>query len=100
METITDTYCDPEIALAWAVSAKNTLEKNAGHSPNQLVFERNVNLPSVLHNAMPALESFTKSDIARTNLDAMHKARENFIIAESDEQIRRALSEKLLRSTI
>ena len=95
MKTINDTHCDPEIALAWAVSAKNTLQNNAGYSPNQLVFGRNVNLPSVLNNEMPALESFTKSDIVRMNLDAMHKARENFIRAESSERIRRALRHKV-----
>ena len=50
MKTINDTHCDPEIALAWAVSAKNTLQTNAGYSPSQLVFGRNVNLPSVLNN--------------------------------------------------
>ena len=63
--------------------------------PNQLVFVRNVNLSSVLNNEMPALESFTKSDIVRMNLDAMHKARGNFIKAESSERIRRALRHKV-----
>ena len=63
MTTLNDAHCDPEIALAWAVSAKNTLQNNAGYNPNQLLSGRNVTLPSVLNDEMPALQSFTKSDI-------------------------------------
>ena len=40
----------------------------------------------------PAFVSTTSSDIIQTNLNAIHKARENFIKAESSEKIQRALS--------
>ena len=56
------------------------------YSPNQLIFGTSVNLPSVLNNQMSALESFNKSDIGTMNLDVMHKARANFIKAESSER--------------
>ena len=59
--------------------------------PNQLVFGTYVNLPSVITDLAPVLESFTSSDIFRRNLTALHDARKNFITAESSERIKRAL---------
>ena len=44
---------------------------------------------------MPALNSFTKSELIIMNLNAMHRAREIFIKAESSERIRRALRHKV-----
>ena len=49
-KTLEDTHCSFEIALAWAISAKNTLHGVHGFSPNQLVFSRNPNLPSFLND--------------------------------------------------
>ena len=82
-KTVQDVKCLPEIALAWAISAKNSLQKHGGFSPNQLVFGHNIYLPSVLTDALPALESSTSSDIIRKNMEAMRKARESYIQAES-----------------
>ena len=47
-KTMVDTKCDLETALAWALSAKNSLQSFHGFSPNQLVFGHNPNLLSVL----------------------------------------------------
>ena len=77
MKTIDDTGCSPDLALVWAVSAKNTLQNAGGYSPNQLVFGTNTNVPSVLTADPPALESTTSSDIVRKNLGALHSARKN-----------------------
>ena len=63
MKTMKDARCDVETALAWAVSAKNALQNHGGCSPNYLVFGTNVNLPLVITDLAPALESFTSSDI-------------------------------------
>ena len=90
-KTIDETSCSPDLALAWAVSAKNALQNAGGYSPNQLVFGTNTNMPSVLSAAPPALESTTSADIVRKNLDALHSARKNYIEAESSDKIRRAL---------
>ena len=46
--------CSLELAIPWAVSAKNGLSNVYGFSPNQLVFGRNVRLPDV-HNNNPLL---------------------------------------------
>ena len=91
MKTMEDVKCSMETALAWAVCAKNSLQNTFGYSPNQLVFGINVNLPSVEHDAPPALKSPEHSDLVRENLNALHKARENFIKSESSERIKRAL---------
>ena len=41
-----------EVALAWTVNAKNSLHNVYGFSPSQLVFGRNLNLPSVLDDKL------------------------------------------------
>ena len=91
MKTI-DCKCDLGTALAWAVCAKNCLQNIYGYSSNQLIFGSNVNLPSVITYLPLALVSATTSDIIRNSLNAIHKARVNFIKVEPSEKIRRALS--------
>ena len=91
MKTMEDVRCGSETALAWAVSAKNSLQNESGYSPNQLVLGQNGRLPSLLNDAPPALHSTTNSDLVRENLNALHKARENFIKSEASERIRKAL---------
>ena len=65
MKTMEDCKCDKDLALAWAVSAKNALQNQGGYSPNQLVFGTNVNLPSVVTDMPPALEPSTSSEIVK-----------------------------------
>ena len=94
-KTKADTGCDYDMALAWGVCAKNSLSNNDGFSPNQLVFSRNVNLPSILTDSLPALEPTRSSEIVRKHLEAMHSARENFVKAEASGKIRTALLRKV-----
>ena len=47
-KTIEDVRCEPKVALAWAVCAKNSLQNYNGFCPNQLVFGHNINIPCVL----------------------------------------------------
>ena len=95
-KTMEEAKCDYETALAWAVSAKNCLQSHLGYSPNMLVFGRNVNLPMISNSQLPALESSNANihEVVRSNLNALHKARENFIKAEASERIKRALRHK------
>ena len=72
-KTLLDVKCDPQIALVWAVSAKNALQNHGRFSPNQLVFGHNINTPCILTDKLPALESTTSSDIIRRNMEAMLK---------------------------
>ena len=88
---IKDCHCDVEIALAWAVAARNTLLNSQGFSPNQVVFGFNPGFPSVYQNNLPAFESPDVSKVVCDNLSAMHAAHENFIQQESSERMKRAL---------
>ena len=90
-----DVKCEPQIALPWAVSAKNALQNHGGFSPNQLVFGHNINTPCILTDKVPAPESTISSDIIRRSMEAMHKAKQNFVQAESSEKIQRVLSHKV-----
>lgn len=94
-KVLADTKCSLEVALAWAVSAKNSLQNHYGFSPNQLVFGRNPNYPSILYDELPALENKTSCEIVRTNANARHSARSAFIQKESCEKLRRAMLHKV-----
>ena len=86
-----DTACSVEVALAWAVSARNSLQNFSGFSPNQLVFGKNPVFPNLMNAGPPALEERTNSEVVADNLNAMNAARRDFIRNESDEKVRRAL---------
>ena len=95
MKTIADEKCESEVALSWAVAAKNSLQSHCGVSPNMMVFGRNTNTPSVLTDKLPALETRTVNEVIRKNMNAMHVARQKYVQAESSERIRKALRSKL-----
>ena len=86
-----DKSLDWETALCWALMAKNNLHNVQGFSPQQLVFARNPNLPSVLIDAPPALEGSTSSRTVGNHISALYAARQAFTQAECSEKIRRAL---------
>ena len=93
-----DTGCSLDLAVNWSVNAKNSLSNVHGFSPYQLVFGKNPKLPNVLADKPPALYSETTHDIIRTNLNALHNARQAFIKSESSEKIRRALRHNIRSS--
>ena len=84
-----------EVALAWAVQAKNNLCNVHGFSPSQLAIGYNPKLPNVLIDKPPALCARTSEDIITENLKGMQAARKAFIEAESSEKIKRALSHNI-----
>ena len=45
---LTDPALKPEIALMWAINAKNTLSNRSGFSPAQIVFGKNQVFPLYL----------------------------------------------------
>ena len=91
LKIVHETKCSVENALVWAVSAKNSLHNNLGYSPNQLVFGRNPNLPSVLTAKPPALRTVTPSELIAEHLNALHTARRAFIQSESSNKLKTAL---------
>ena len=86
---------DPEVALAWAVNAKNSLPMNSGFSSFQLVFGKNPSLPSILSDKLPALEGVTTSKAVAEHINALHAGRKAFAEAQCDESIRRALRHRV-----
>ena len=98
MKTLEDAQCNFEVALSWAVNTKNTLHNSHGYSPNQLVFGKKPNLPSLLNNQLPALEGVSNSKIVADNLNAMHAARKGFIECEASEKLRRAVHHQVRTS--
>ncbi|KAK3874911.1 hypothetical protein Pcinc_020228 [Petrolisthes cinctipes] len=95
-----DCQCDLDVALAWAISARNALANYSGFSSNQLVFGLNPALPNVYVNDPPALEPTTSSEIVRDNLNALHLARQEFIKVESGERLARALRHNIRSSDL
>ena len=71
-KTLEDEKCEPEIALAWVVSAKNGLQNHLEHSPNELVLGFNINTPSILTDYLPALEAATTSEMVSLKLNVLH----------------------------
>ena len=94
-----DRKCSVELALLWAVSAKNSLSNVFGYSPNQLVFGKNPNLPSVLTDDPPALENVSSSELIAKHLNAVISARKAFVEAEANDKLKRALARKVRPST-
>lgn len=86
-----DKSVDWDTALSWALMAKNSLHGVDGFSPQQLVFARNPNLPSILVDAPPALEGTTTSQTVGEHIAALYATRKAFTQAECSERIRRAL---------
>jgi transposase InsO family protein len=90
--------CDYELALSWALMAKNCLHNVQGFSPHQLVYGENPNLPSVLTDKPPALEGTTVSELIGKHISALHNARRAFTEAEFSDRIRRALRKNVRAS--
>ena len=88
---IDDTNCDVQMALAWAVSARNAFDNKSGYSPNQLVFGFNPAIPDIYNSDLPGLQNVTSSEMVRKNLNALHKARQEFTKSESDDRYKQAL---------
>ena len=93
-KVLMDLNCSASVALAWSVSAKNSLINHHGYSPNQLVFGQNFSLPSVITNRLPAQKIKPTNQKVEEQLNAMIKAREGMVQSECIEKIKRALRHK------
>ena len=86
-----DLNCTYDVALAWAVCAKNTMINVHGFSSAQLVFGKNATFASTVTSGLPGLESFPESGKTGLNIAALYAGRRAFSVVESDEKIKRAL---------
>ena len=89
-ETYPD-FKDLDYMIAMACAAKNSLSNKNGFTPNQIVFGTNANYPSVLVNKLPALECNISSKDIKDHLALLHSARQEFLKAESNTRIMKAL---------
>ena len=98
---IEDTNSGVQIALAWAIAARNTFLNKSGFSPNQLVFGFNPHFPNIYDSTLPAssLEN-ASNEIIRKNDAARLKGREVFIKYEANERIRKALRHNVRNTDI
>ena len=84
-----DINCSWETALAWALNAKNSFINVSGFSPHQLVFGKNINLPSTLNDTLSAGHS--DNPLILEHLKSLHSSREAFMKSESSNKLRIAL---------
>lgn len=92
-----DVQCSSEIAVCWAVNAKNNMVSVHGFSPQQLVFGANSPVPGLdadkvhLHQ----LGSKESSKIVADNINAMYNARKAFLEAQNSDRLKRALRDRV-----
>ena len=96
---IDEQQCSLEMALAWAVNAKNSLSNVYGFSPYQLVFGKTPNIPSILSDKIPALEGMTTTQVIADHLNTLTAARKAFVEAEASGKLKRALARKTRPAT-
>ena len=78
---------------------QKALHNYYGLSPNQLVFGKNPNFPSVLIDKPSALDEKTSIEIFANHLNAIHATCKVFSEAEASEKLRRAIKAKIRVST-
>ena len=98
LKTIEDTKCTLDCAVAWSVTAKNTLSNNFGYSPNTIIFGKNPSFPSVVSDNIAGLTAENVSQIVEEKLQATRIARKAYIEAESSEKSKRALTHNIRTS--
>ena len=81
-----------DIAVEWAINAKNSQTNIHGFSLYQLVISQNPILPCAATSKAPALTHTPSSKILEENLRYLHKARQAFIEKENSERNKRALN--------
>lgn len=89
--------CNLDIAISWAVNAKNSLSNTYGFSPHQLVFGSNPRVPSVLNEVEP-LPTLNTEDIEAAvsdHLNALTIARQKFVELEASDRVKRSLKERV-----
>ena len=90
-----DRTMKPKDALAWSVTAANSLDNIHGFSPAQLVFGRNPSYPSLHSAGVAGMEEVELSTVIAEHIHAMHLAREMFVQCESDRVLAEALKRRV-----
>ena len=86
-----DLKIDPKVAIAWAVTSKNSYPARGGFSSFQLVFGKQPKLPNAMEDKLPALEAVMTSKSLVTCITAMQAGRKAFTEALYDQKVWKAL---------
>ena len=89
--------CDKDMALCWAIHAKNSLANIHGFTPYQLAIGSNPSLPGILEDEAPALNT-PVNQVVLDNLNTIAATRKAFIEADSNMRLKRALSHNIRSS--
>ena len=84
-----DSKCDWKTALDWALSAKNSLINVNRFSPHQIVFGKNIKIPSIYVDQPSA--DLPDNEIVIKHLNTLHATRQAFITTESSRKLKLAL---------
>ena len=84
-----------DVALAWACTAKNSMNNVWGFSSHQLVFGRNIKLPDILNDPPATWDDDGRGRSFKDILDAIYSTREAFTKKERLEKLKRALKSKI-----
>lgn len=88
--------CNSDIALMWALNAKNSLQNVHGFSIYQLAIGQNLKLTNTISEDPPLISANKcSSKVLVKNLKAIQAAREAFVKAENSARIRRALNHNI-----
>ena len=88
-ETLLKVKEDWEIALAQALSAKNSLINVNGFSPHQIVFGKNIKIP-LIYVDQPSAD-LPENEVVIRHWNALHATRQAFITTESSRKLKLAL---------
>ena len=92
-KVLAESKCDFDSALAWCLTAKNSLQNVDGFTPFQIALGRNPSFPMAVENDLPANTAVPISEVVRNNLDTMHSARESYIKSENSKKLKRSVSQ-------
>ncbi len=92
-----DSSLSPQVALTWALTAKNSLENVSGFSPFQVVFGSAPSLPSVYTSGPPGYEEVVMEKAVADHINALFLGREAYIQCESDKILKTALKQRIYK---
>ena len=86
-----------DVALTWALVAKNSLDNISGFSPFQIVFGEQPKLPSVYTAGPPGMEEVVMNKAVADHINALFLAREAYTAGESDRILKAALKQRIYK---
>ena len=93
-----ENQCSLNMAIAWSVNAKNSLQNVHRFSPFELAIGQNPLLLYAATDMLSALSPMQASEITQQHLNNIYKAREAFTVSENSKKIHGSLSHNVQTS--